>query len=425
MDNMFQTLCLDPPKGHLYIDNVSTRKSPLDIFGNHSNSCVTLNAADRELNEDVESASINIGKDSIGSVSRDISKPYVPLNGENLRAFSNAVSISLLKSDGSSYLPSSSSHVQHQPTENKPHLQSLPNKGDVDFDDHDDLLSPRTDIMDFPGELDCSHPFPLSHGFEVQSCETIGTQNFTFELDNSSSPEEDDLMLVPDLPHSISGQSASWKDDAVQLDSHYVSSESGYVQSRNAQFSTDNTECLFDERDEHLDTDLFTNHELTEEDGEQCTQLLAVGQSLAPPTCLFDTEDTTPSVNLETCDTEQASDSGKEVDMLTLHEPNIYCYQDHKDYIAEECPLPEASSLPYTPRSDSVGYVPGDWSGQSNVLSLNYTPSDISSEYIMSGVSSDNKQQIPMDMLLRRLNDVQEEEIGGFDLTFSFDEQCT
>lgn len=405
VDNTFQTLCLDPAKGNFYIDNVSTQISLLDISGNHSDSCLKLNGVDKELSEDVEIASINIGNDTVGSTSCEISKPYVPLNG---RAFSNTMSISLLKSDNSSYLPSSTSYVQHQPTENKLELQSLQIIEDVDLDDQEDVLSPRTDIMDIPSELDCSHPVPLNHGFEVQSCESTGTQNFTLELDNSCSPV-DDLLLVPDLPHPIGGQTAQWKGEAVQLDGQYVSSESGYVQS---QYSTNNTECY--EGDEQFDTDLFTDQELTDEDGEQCPQLLAVRQSLGSPTCLFDIEDTAPNVNFKNHDAEQASDTDAEVGMLALYEPNIYCVH----YGPEESPIPETHSIPYTPQRDScsVGYLPGDMSIPSNSLALNYTPSNISSEYVMSGGSFDSNQKLPMDVsLLRRLNDA-EEDIDGFNL---------
>ena len=402
---------MDQTNEKLHTDRVSTPTSLPVVCGDHSDSCVTLSALDKEFSDDSGNTSVSIRKVSKSSMASEIFKPYVSLNGEEA---SNVGSVSAVKKGGSSDLPSTELYCQQTPPECELELDLSLNGEDYDFCYQKNVLGVETDETNFQSKFDCSHSVPCDCRDKNESCESTEAQNF--EFDSNCNPQHNVLTL----PHPIAAQSAQWqeretKDQAIQLDDKYVSSESGYIQSHDTRFSASETECLFYEED---DTDLFTNQEIPEEGERQCTP---VKQLLKP---LTDVEDSMAGSSVDDGNVEQYSSSDEEVDLLVVDEPNVYQYRDihHLDYVAGEGAVAETVLFPCDSRADSMDYLSGSGDVQHpcSIIGSGYTPSDVSSGYITtSSVSCDAYLRNLNNVLLQQRFKDLEEEVHGFDLTIS------
>ena len=194
----------------------------------------------------------------------------------------------------------------------------------------------------------------------------------------------------------------------VQLDKAYVSSESGYIQSHDTNYST--AQSLF------IPQVTSTDHDIMSNKGETVEQLTQV------PKIILDNESiksVDSSLNCYDIGVHSQTDtSEEEVDVLGLCDSDTKDYGDHQGYIKHEQHniTTEIGLIPY-PSDIDLDFIPS-LSGAVRPTSIDihrasdYTPSDLSSGYVTTSCTSyDNGQQNNiMEMLFQqKLKDVKEE----------------
>lgn len=209
--------------------------------------------------------------------------------------------------------------------------------------------------------------------------------------------------------------------NTVQLDKAYISSESGYIQSHDTNYSTD--QSLFIEEDTNLDLDT-PNQRLTSEDVELPAQIPLIEEQrpLESPTDLLDNESMKSMDSIlnsyDIGKNTQTDDSEEEVDVLRLYESDTTNYGEHNGYIEHEQHnnnmMSETGLIPY-PLDINLDFSPA-LSGPVRPTSidirhtLDYTPCDLSSGYITTSCMSHDDGQNMMELLFQqKLKDVKED----------------
>ena len=339
MDNIFQSLHLDQAKGNLYCstEQMVPTKALADVRGveyHRCDSCVTFGALDKDDREDNEKDFAKVLKRSSSFTLSTVSDHFVSLGGisESRSSLQHESSVPCP--------PSDASYVHNLHLESALDL-SLSNDHDFDYDCGLQQLKP--DEMNFLSDLEYdsdSH----ENGDTVLPCGNKELQNLlTLQVGNDCTPHQqmNSVDVVPSLSYPFPTlfpvqEQAEANSHPILLDSHYVSSESGYIQSLGTQLNTKELECLLSESCENLDADLSVNQELKNEEELECLPACTMNQSQEFPMHQFCSDNTESNFLLSDCDSMSDKDSDEEADILVLDEPTHFCCRELDGYIADE-----------------------------------------------------------------------------------------
>ena len=263
----------------------------------------------------------------------------------------------------------------------------------------------------------------LSSDLEYADSALVGITGGDASCDNISDDLdfwEQNSVPLPSLSDHFPSLCADLAEtNTIQLDKAYISSESGYIQSHDTNYSTAQT--LFIEEDTNPDLDT-PNQRLTSEAVELPVQIPLIKEQQQPlesPTALLDNESMkSMDCGLNCYDIgEQTDNSEEEVDVLRLYESDTTNYGEHRGYIEHE---------QHNDMSNEIGLMPFPLDIDLDILpalsgpvrptsidirlTSDYTPSDLSSGYITTScMSHDDGQNNMMELLFQqKLKDVKD-----------------
>ena len=406
VEGIFQSLYVDQAKGrNLYSDKVLRPPVLSDIYGTqHSHSNLGKKLDD---NADPAYVKITINKKNTSSMDSQSTNSMQGTDTTSKNSLDSEVSESR-PSSTTTYVRNSFVETEHNLLQKQENCEyefhaSLEDDYSLRSDfDNQDALPPLRTIGDVPYPFPCEGASPLLHPpavtmhsvnsssenklnlslrtadgnydrllksndeSEFLSCEDHSDSLYTTTFQPSGCIEPhlrmpNPISTVPILPNPFASLSSEHRNknvetenqESIQLDSQYVSSESGYIQSRSTctEVPAVDLGCFLTDVEDMLDGDVLV-------EGEDKLQSSSMRQSLESPALLSNIRDS--STNISVSDSsgldKAASVSDEEVDMLTLDEPLASsCCNEHCGYIADDYTATGKSLLPVDPLRDLLG----------------------------------------------------------------------